>query len=50
MTELTDTVTIAELQARSVISRFVLLGAVGEPSPGQVVVTREHVRPQWQDG
>ncbi|MFJ2257021.1 hypothetical protein ACIOKD_01550 [Streptomyces sp. NPDC087844] len=48
--ELTGTLTIAELLARSAISRVVVLGAPGEPPPSQPVVTRDHVRPQWQDG
>ncbi|MFF3482597.1 hypothetical protein ACFYXC_04870 [Streptomyces sp. NPDC002701] len=47
---LTGTVTIAELLARSAIGRVVVLGAPGEPPPDQLVVTRDHVRPQWQDG
>ncbi|WP_221351025.1 hypothetical protein [Streptomyces beigongshangae] len=47
---LTGTVTVAELRARSAISRVVVLGAPGEPPPDQAVVTRDHVRPQWQDG
>ncbi|MFD6288980.1 hypothetical protein [Streptomyces sp. NPDC060205] len=49
-TELTGTLTIAELLARSAIGRVVVLGAPGEPPPSQQVVTRDHVRPQWQDG
>ncbi|MEU9187785.1 hypothetical protein AB0D14_25240 [Streptomyces sp. NPDC048484] len=48
--ELTGTVTVAELRSRSAISRVVVLGAPGEPPPEQAVVTRDHVRPQWQDG
>ncbi|MFH8466183.1 hypothetical protein [Streptomyces sp. NPDC017991] len=48
--ELTGTLTIAELLARSAIGRVVVLGAPGEPPPSQSVVTRDHVRPQWQDG
>ncbi|MDQ1035454.1 hypothetical protein QFZ75_001870 [Streptomyces sp. V3I8] len=48
--ELTGTLTIAELLARSAIGRVVVLGSSGAPPPGQSVVTRDHVRPQWQDG
>ncbi len=48
--ELTGTLTIAELLARSAIGGVVVLGAPGEPPPSQRVVTRDHVRPQWQDG
>lgn len=47
---LTGTVTVADLRDRSAISRVVVLGAAGEPAPEQPVVTRDHVRPQWQDG
>ncbi len=47
---LTGTVTIAELLASSAISRVVVLGTTDEPPPTQAVVTRDHVRPQWQDG
>ncbi|MFD0308501.1 hypothetical protein [Streptomyces sp. NPDC127119] len=47
---LTGTLTIAELLARSAIGRVVVLGAPGQPPPSQQVVTRDHVRPQWQDG
>ncbi|MDQ0773638.1 hypothetical protein QF026_002104 [Streptomyces aurantiacus] len=49
-TDLTGTVTIAALLARSAIDRVVVLGAADEPPLSQPVVTREHVRPQWQDG
>jgi len=47
---LTGTVTVAELLARSAIDRVTVLGTPGEPAPDQPVATRDHVRPQWQDG
>ncbi|MER6289508.1 hypothetical protein [Streptomyces sviceus] len=47
---LTGTLTIAELLARSAIDRVTVLGTPGRPLPGTAMVTRDHVRPQWQDG
>ncbi|MFD9188350.1 hypothetical protein ACFWCA_09015 [Streptomyces phaeochromogenes] len=47
---LTGTVTVEELLSGSAIDRVTVLGSAGEPPPGQGVVTRDHVRPQWQDG
>ncbi|MGW0647820.1 hypothetical protein ACWD4T_03285 [Streptomyces umbrinus] len=47
---LTGTVTVAELLSGSAIDRVTVLGSAGEPPPDQRVVTRDHVRPQWQDG
>ncbi|MEU4610504.1 hypothetical protein [Streptomyces umbrinus] len=47
---LTGTLTIAELLSGSAIDRVTVLGSAGEPPPGQGVVTRDHVRPQWQEG
>ncbi|MFC8195640.1 hypothetical protein ACFUTV_09580 [Streptomyces sp. NPDC057298] len=47
---LTGTVTVAELLSASAIDRVTVLGSPGEPPPDQAVVTRGHVRPQWQDG
>ncbi|MFS8197473.1 hypothetical protein ACLVWQ_02175 [Streptomyces sp. CWNU-52B] len=49
-TGLTGTLTVAELRARSAIGGFVVLGTPGAPLPDQPVVTRDHVRPQWQNG
>ncbi|SDC44786.1 hypothetical protein [Streptomyces prasinopilosus] len=45
---LTGTMTVAELIAASAISGVTVLGAPGPPDPGTRVVTRDHVRPQWQ--
>ncbi|MGC9497782.1 hypothetical protein [Streptomyces sp. WG7] len=47
---LTGTLTLAELLARSAIDRVTVLGTPGEPDPDMRLVTREHVRPQWQNG
>ncbi|WP_437033899.1 hypothetical protein [Streptomyces sp. enrichment culture] len=47
---LTGTLTVAELLARSAIDRVTVLGAPGNPDPGTRVMTRDHVRPQWQRG
>ncbi|KPC87768.1 hypothetical protein ADL35_07675 [Streptomyces sp. NRRL WC-3753] len=47
---LTGTLTLAELLARSAIDRVTVLGTPGEPAPETRLVTREHVRPHWQDG
>ncbi|MFD3310358.1 hypothetical protein [Streptomyces sp. NPDC058694] len=47
---LTGTVTVAELLSGSAIDRVTVLGSADEPPPDQRVVTRDHVRPQWQDG
>ncbi|WP_069763713.1 hypothetical protein [Streptomyces sp. LUP47B] len=46
---LTGTLTIMELLARSAIDRVAVLGAPGQPDPNARIVTRSHVRPQWQD-
>ncbi|KAA0941488.1 hypothetical protein [Streptomyces apricus] len=46
---LTGTVTVAEVLARSAIDRVTVLGG-GDPAPEARLVTREHVRPLWQDG
>jgi hypothetical protein len=51
--ELTGTVTVAELLARSAIDHIVLIGAPvpgAGPAPDARVVTRDHVRPEWRDG
>lgn len=47
---LTGTVTVAELLSRSAIARVTVLGATQPPAADTVVVTRDHVRPQWLDG
>ncbi|MFF2732146.1 hypothetical protein ACFVS9_30075 [Streptomyces sp. NPDC058008] len=47
---LTGTLTVAELVARSAIARVRVLGTADRPDPATRVVTREFVRPRWQDG
>ncbi|BDD75684.1 MULTISPECIES: hypothetical protein [Streptomyces] len=47
---LTGTLTLAELLARSAVDRVTVLGTPDEPSPDTRLVTRNHVRPHWQDG
>ncbi|MFF3846247.1 hypothetical protein [Streptomyces sp. NPDC002328] len=47
---LTGTVTVAELLSGSAIDRVRVLGSPDQPPPEQRVVTRDHVRPQWQAG
>ncbi|MFE4052133.1 hypothetical protein [Streptomyces sp. YIM B13518] len=45
---LTGTLTVAELLAGSAIARVTVLGTPEPPGPDTRVVTRDHVRPQWQ--
>ncbi|MDT0392874.1 hypothetical protein [Streptomyces dubilierae] len=47
---LTGTMTVAELLSRSAIDRVTVLGTPERPAPGTPLATRDHVRPQWQDG
>lgn len=47
---LIGTLTVAELLSRSAIDRVTTLGAPGPPAPGTLLLTRDHVRPQWQHG
>ncbi|MFI7390955.1 hypothetical protein [Streptomyces tendae] len=47
---LTGTLTLAELLARSAIDRVTVLGTPDRPAPDTRLVTRDHVRPHWQDG
>jgi hypothetical protein len=47
---LTGTLTIADLLSRSAIDRVAVLGTPDRPEPGTPLATRDHVRPQWQDG
>ncbi|MFH9618598.1 hypothetical protein [Streptomyces pratensis] len=47
---LTGTLTVAELVGRSAIERVRVLGTADRPDPATRLVTREFVRPQWQDG
>ncbi|WP_371102345.1 hypothetical protein [Streptomyces sp. PU_AKi4] len=45
---LTGTMTVAELLAGSAIARVTVLGTPEPPGPDTRIVTRDHVRPQWQ--
>ncbi|MFD7402105.1 hypothetical protein ACFV7R_05405 [Streptomyces sp. NPDC059866] len=47
---LTGTLTIAELLSGSAIDRVTVLGTGGEAASDTTVVTRDHIRPQWQNG
>jgi hypothetical protein len=47
---LTGTLTVADVLSRSAIDRVTVLGAPGRPHLDTPLVTRDHVRPQWQDG
>jgi hypothetical protein len=47
---LAGTLTVAELLSRSAIDRMTVLGVHGPPAPGTLLVTRDHVRPQWEGG
>ncbi|WP_424535735.1 hypothetical protein ACOZ38_37640 [Sphaerisporangium viridialbum] len=48
--ELNGTLTVAEVLAGSSIEQVVVLAQAGDPSPDTLVVTNDHVRPQWRDG
>ncbi|MFI9612310.1 hypothetical protein ACIHCM_11635 [Streptomyces sp. NPDC052023] len=50
MAHLTGTLSIAELLSRSAIDSVTVLGTTGPPAGETPVVTRDHVRPQWQGG
>jgi hypothetical protein len=47
---LRGTMTVAEVLSVSAIDRVTVLGAAGRAAPEARLVTRDHVRPQWQDG
>jgi hypothetical protein len=47
---LTGKVTALSLVAMSEINRIIVLPERTSPTPGTVVVTRDHVRPEWTDG
>ncbi|MFD7706574.1 hypothetical protein [Streptomyces sp. NPDC059786] len=47
---LTGTLTVAEVLSASAIDRVTVLGSPGPVDPDRRLVTRDHVRPQWQDG
>lgn len=48
--ELTGTLTVAQVLARSAIDRVTVLGSPSTPAPETRLVTWDHVRPQWQNG
>lgn len=48
--ELTGTLTVGDVLARSAIDRVTVLGSPSRPNPGARLVTWDHVRPQWQHG
>lgn len=50
VTSLTGTLTVADVLSRSAIDRVTVLGTPDRPGPGTPLATRDHVRPQWQDG
>ncbi|UUU25736.1 hypothetical protein [Streptomyces sp. DSM 40750] len=50
VTSLTGTLTVADVLARSAIDRVTVLGTSTRPAPETELLTRDHVRPQWQDG
>jgi hypothetical protein len=50
MSQLTGTLTVAEVVSASAIDRVEVLGAPGETAPEQRLLTRDFVRPQWRDG
>ncbi|MGA4960923.1 hypothetical protein [Streptomyces pseudogriseolus] len=47
---LTGTLTVGELLERSAIGRVTVLGSPLPPEPDTRMVTRDHVRPQWEGG
>jgi hypothetical protein len=47
---LTATVTVGAILADSAIDRVTALGSQDEPAEGDLVQTRDHVRPEWRDG
>ncbi|WP_440070346.1 hypothetical protein [Streptosporangium sp. OZ121] len=48
--ELTGTLSVAEVLARSAIDRVVVLAQAEEPAPDTLVTTNDHVRPQLRGG
>ncbi|WP_433226506.1 hypothetical protein [Microtetraspora malaysiensis] len=48
--ELTGTLAVGEIIARSAVERVVVLAQVEEPDADTAVVTNDHVRPEWRDG
>ncbi|WP_066947546.1 hypothetical protein [Microtetraspora fusca] len=48
--ELTGTLAVGEILARSAVERVVVLAQAEEPDADTAVVTNDHVRPEWRDG
>ncbi|MEV6110399.1 hypothetical protein AB0M28_37715 [Streptomyces sp. NPDC051940] len=47
---LTGTVTVASLLTSTAVDRVRVLGSPDAPLPDRRIVTRDHVRPHWEDG
>ncbi|MER5197268.1 hypothetical protein ACWD3J_29280 [Streptomyces sp. NPDC002755] len=47
---LRGTMTAGEVLSVSAIDRVTVLGSAGRPDPAARMVTRDHVRPSWQNG
>ncbi|NKQ25401.1 hypothetical protein [Streptomyces galbus] len=47
---LTGTTTVGEVRMASAIDRVTVLGTAEPPGPDTALLTRDHVRPQWQAG
>ncbi|GGX04964.1 hypothetical protein [Streptomyces lomondensis] len=47
---LTGTLPVGDVLSRSAIDRVTVLGTPEPPAPDTPLATRDHVRPQWQDG
>ncbi|WP_214412112.1 hypothetical protein [Sphaerisporangium fuscum] len=50
VSEMTGTLTVAELLALGSVDRVAVLAQAEDPSPGTPITTNEHVRPQWRGG
>ncbi|WP_405534825.1 hypothetical protein OG787_08875 [Streptomyces sp. NBC_00075] len=50
VSSLTGTLTVAQLLEHSAIDRVTVLGTRDQLAPDTLLVTRDHVRPQWLDG
>jgi hypothetical protein len=48
--ELTGTVTVGAMLADSAIDQVTVLASPDGPADGDLVQTRDHVRPEWRDG
>ncbi|MFD4574501.1 hypothetical protein ACFWNK_08700 [Streptomyces sp. NPDC058417] len=47
---LRGTLTVGQVLEVSAVERVTVLGASGQPAPTQMLLTRDHVRPLWEDG